>query len=106
MLQPWPITLPAPSTTIAPTGTSPVDNAVRASSSAARIRASYATLTCATRGSRGGEADGLVEQRSEPEPARHLGERLVGVEVDVVEQLAHVHGTHAEVPEEIEVSGR
>jgi hypothetical protein len=58
------------------------------------------------RGSGGGEADGLVELRAEAEPAGDVGEHLVGVEVDVVEQHAHVHGGHPEVAQQVEVAGR
>src|SRR6478735_9563837 len=101
-LRPWPMTSPLVSMTTAPMGTSPVERADRASARAACMRASYAGLTGEL--SRGRETDGLVEQLAEPQPPGHVGQHLVGVEVEVVEQHAHVHGAHAEVAEQVEVA--
>src|SRR6478752_6698705 len=103
-LRPRPTVVPSGPTTTAPMGTSPVASADRASSRAACMAASQVCLV--TLWSRGGQADRVVEELAEAEPARDVREHLVGVEVEVVEQHAHVHGVHAEVAEQVEVAGR
>ena len=100
MLRPWPITSPPASTTSAPIGTSPVDQR-------------------RSRLGQGGLHEGVVRRSHRPRPARrprrtaprtraagHVGQHLVGIEVEVVEEHTHVHRAHAEVGEEVEVAGR
>src|SRR6185436_11893475 len=99
-------TVPDGSTTTAPMGTSPVSRAARASASAARMGSRQASYDGCMRCSGGREADGLVELRPEAKPAGHVGQHLVGVQVVVVDEHAHVHGVHAEVAEQVEVAGR